>query len=174
MQGESLTGVQIPLPPLMTLQIRHTQKEFSAGGIVYKTENNKIFWLVTQHSLHKGWSFPKGLIGDKIDNESKEETAQREVEEEGGIKAKIVLKEPFSTNYFYTYQGQKIQKTVYFFLMEYQNGDIKNHDFEVSEARWLTTNEVRKILTFPADIQVFAKAVIALNKVRQVSVAQLG
>lgn len=153
----------------MVLQQRHSKKEYSSGGIVYRIVDNKIQWLVVQHSQHKGWIFPKGLIGDKTDGEKKEETALREVAEEGGIKAEIILDKPFVTNYFYTFGGQKIFKTVSYFLMEYQFGDVKNHDWEVSDAKWLTTKEMREILSFPADKQIFAKAVIALNKIRQKS-----
>ena len=142
----------------MTLQVRHSRNEFSAGGIVYKKNNNVIEWLVVQHSKHKGWIFPKGLIGDKLEGESKEETDLREVEEEGGIKAKIVLNKPYSTPYFYTIQGTKIFKTVYFFLMEYISGDIKNHDNEVSDIKWLPKDEVIKVLSFPADKKMFMKA----------------
>ncbi len=28
--------------------------EISSGGIVYKKENNHIYWLICQHSQHKG------------------------------------------------------------------------------------------------------------------------
>lgn len=142
----------------MTLQKRHQQLEFSAGGIVYKVDDNKPMWLVTQHSKHKGWSFPKGLIGDKVDGESQEETALREVEEEGGVKAKIVNRVPFVTKYCYYFQGQQINKTVYFYLMEYVSGDIQNHDWEVSEAKWLSEEEVLKQLTFKGDREMFGKA----------------
>ncbi|MCL5676112.1 MAG: NUDIX domain-containing protein [Patescibacteria group bacterium] len=151
----------------MVLQQRHSKKEFSSGGIVYRNVSGKTEWLVVQHSQHKGWIFPKGLIGDTKDGETAKETAVREVEEEGGINAKIVLDKPFVTNYFYTFNGQKIFKTVSFYLMEYLSGDTNDHDWEVLDAKWLSTGDVRKTLTFPADKQLFAKAVIALNKIRQ-------
>ena len=71
-------------------------KEFSAGGIVFKKRKAKsvkrkienILWLVCQHSQHKGWGFPKGLIGDTDQNEKKEVAALREVKEEGGVEVK--------------------------------------------------------------------------------------
>ena len=56
--------------------------EFSAGGIVHKKEAGSIYILLGQHSGHKGWVFPKGLIGDHKKGEGKEEAAIREVKEE--------------------------------------------------------------------------------------------
>lgn len=151
MRGESPTGVQILLPPLM-------KREFSAGGIVFKKNKNKVVWLVVQHSQHKGWVFPKGLIGDSKENESKEDTAVREVKEEGGIQAKLIKELPEPTKYWYVFKGEKILKTVYFYLMKYLSGNIKDHDFEVSDSKWLSAQEVRKILTFKNDKKAFEVA----------------
>src|SRR3989338_3274557 len=106
--------------------------EISAGGIVFKivklpTSNlQHVLWLITQHSQHKGWGFPKGLIGDKDKNEPIEQAALREVEEEGGIKAKIVLDKPVKVIYNYRLKDFLVDKTVYYFLMEYISGNPKN------------------------------------------------
>ena len=144
-----------------------TKKETSAGGIVFKRQNGKIFWLICQHSYHKGWVFPKGLIGDKKENEEAKEAALREVEEEGGVKAKIIDNNPVRVSYMYQWQdsphggkdGEKIlvKKTVYYFLMEYLSGDPKNHDWEVSDAKFVLEDEVKKTLTYKADKEAFEK-----------------
>ena len=136
--------------------------EFSAGGIVYKKEGNKLLILVSQHSQHHGWVFPKGLIGDKIKNEGKEETALREVEEETGVRGKIVkpLKE---VQYWYVFDKEKIKKTVYYFLMEYVSGDIKNHDFEMENVEWIEPEKVEDRLTYKSDKQVWEEAKKFLN-----------
>jgi len=133
------------------------KNEISAGGIVYKKEDRRILWLVTQHSQHKGWSFPKGLIGDTNKDEPKEEAALREVEEEGGVKAKIVNPEPVNVHYVYKFDDTLVDKTVYYFLMEYISGDPKNHDWEVSEAKFVVADEVKKTLTFKNDQEAFLK-----------------
>src|SRR3990167_5212985 len=118
------------------------KEEVSAGGIVYKKIDSKILWLITQHSQHKGWSFPKGLIGDENKGEPMEEAALREVQEEGGVKAKIVNKEPVKISYKYRFEDYLIDKNVYYFLMEYISGDPKDHDWEVAEARFLPQDEI--------------------------------
>src|SRR3989344_6824481 len=111
-----------------------TKVEKSAGGIVYRNVDGQTLWLITQHSKHKGWVFPKGHIGDKDSTESMENAALREVEEEGGIKARIVNDDYIETSYRYQINGSMIKKTVYYFLMEYISGDPKNHDWEMMDA----------------------------------------
>lgn len=133
------------------------KKETSAGGIVYKKENGKVVWLITQHSLHKGWGFPKGLVGDTVDDEAAEDAALREVEEEGGIKAKIANKEPVEVKYKYKFKEFLVDKNVFYFLMEYESGDPANHDWEVSEAKFVPEEEVKTTLTYKADQEAFEK-----------------
>jgi len=91
----------------------------------------------------------------------------REVEEEGGVKAKIIDDRPVKVSYVYQWQnsphggkdGEKIliKKTVYYFLMEYLSGDPKNHDWEVSDAKFVSEDEVKKTLTYKADKEAFEK-----------------
>jgi 8-oxo-dGTP pyrophosphatase MutT (NUDIX family) len=133
----------------------------SAGGIVFKkvkSEKLKVksyVWLICQHSQHHGWVFPKGLVGDEDAKESMKTAALREVEEEGGVKAKIINKKTVKTEYQYQFEGNLIKKTVYYFLMEYISGDPNNHDWEMSEAKFVLEKEVKKILTYPSDKQAF-------------------
>ena len=133
--------------------------EISAGGIVYKKEHEKRLWLVTQHSQHKGWGFPKGLVGDTIKNEPMDQAARREVQEEGGIKAQIVHNQPVTTHYSYRMQEYLVKKTVHYFLMKYVSGDPQDHDWEVSEAKFVSPGEALKILSFSQDKIHLKKAV---------------
>ena len=131
--------------------------EFSAGGVVYTKDNDGLKILVSQHSMHHGWVFPKGLIGDKKENESKEETALREVEEETGVKGEIQKAiDPIS--YWYVFEGQKIKKTVYYFIMKFIGGDITKHDHEMEAVEWLPENQVLERLTYKSDKEVYKKA----------------
>ena len=151
------------------------KQEISAGGLVFKKVTSyelrvTRLWLISQHSQHKGWVFPKGLVGDSDKNEKMETAALREVEEEGGVKAKIVNNQPIKVEYWYWLtasakpacrQGRasavKVKKTVYYFLMEYISGDPKNHDFEMLEAKFVTEDEVKKTLTYKSDKEAFEK-----------------
>ncbi len=139
--------------------------EFSAGGIVFRKDldKKKIDVLVAQHSQHHGWVFPKGLIGDKKEKETKEDAALREVEEETGIKGKII-EALLPITYWYNFEGEKIKKTVYYFLMEYISGNTKDHDFEMENVEWLPIEEIENKLTYKSDRQVWKKAKELLNK----------
>ena len=155
--------------------------EFSAGGVVYKHEEprngtrrtTKV--LVAQHSQHHGWVFPKGLIDKKelgirnpsarlrtsqesgIIKETKEEAALREVKEETGIVGKII-KPLTAVTYWYNFEGEKIKKTVYYFLMEYASGDTKHHDFEMENVEWLPMDNVENRLTYKSDKEMWKEA----------------
>ena len=149
--------------------------QFSAGGIVYKNQGKQTLILVSKHSGHKGWVFPKGLIGDKISGEKKEDTAVREVEEETGIKAEIEKELPPVT-YWFKFEGdpstgfhsddksseragqELIKKTVYYFIMKAVGGSIEKHDMEMEEVEWLPMSEVENRLTYPSDKSVWKVA----------------
>lgn len=138
--------------------------EFSAGGIVFQKKNNDIQILVGQHSGHHGWVFPKGLIGDHKEKETKEETALREVQEETGIVGKIL--QPLTpVTYFYVWEKEKKKKTVYYYLMEYVSGETKDHDWEMTQVEWLPVEEVDERLTYKTDKQVWQEAKKLLEKI---------
>jgi len=135
--------------------------QFSAGGLVYKKENEEIFILVSQHSQHHGWVFPKGLIGDHVEGEDKMETALREVKEETGAEGKITRAlNPIT--YWFVMDQEKVRKTVYYYIMEYVGGDITKHDHEMEKVEWLPVNKVGERLTYKSDKIVWneAKALI--------------
>lgn len=144
------------------------KREFSAGGIVLRLPfdklrvaqdkflKNRVEVLVTQHSQNHHWSFPKGLTGDHPE-QTLEESALREVREEGGIEAKIIGKVGYS-KYTYTLNGEKIFKIVTYFLMQYVSGDIKDHDWEVSDIGWFAPEDALKRLSFSQDKELLKRA----------------
>lgn len=138
--------------------------EFSAGGVVFKDINDNRLILVGQHSYHHGWVFPKGLIGDHVEEENKEDTALREVQEETGVLGKII-KPLAPVSYFYTWNEEKIQKTVYYYIMEFISEDAGKKDEEMEKVEWLPIDEVENRLTYESDKKVWreAKSVISAS-----------
>ncbi len=144
--------------PLSSAVIIKTMiREFSAGGIVF---NNQGQVLITQHSTNKHWGFTKGHIEK---GQTSKEAAVREVREEGGVEAQIIDKVG-ENKYVYTLEGEKRFKVVVMFLMKYLSGDINDHDWEVSEARWVTPEEALKTLSFSSDKTLLKKAVEMYGK----------
>lgn len=143
-------------------QNKQWKREISAGGVVFKQQNNQAFILLIKpsgktHNKDKAWTFPKGLI----DNQKPEDAAVREVKEEGGVEAKIIEKLG-SVKYTYKWEGENIFKIVTWFLMEYLSGDPANHDFEVAFAGWFELSEAEKMLSYKTDKEIFEKAKQAL------------
>ncbi len=126
----------------------------SAGGVVYKKEKNKIKWLIVKPAGRKEWRLPKGLIEK---NETSVKAAMREVEEEGGVKA-VIKEKVGEIKYFYTQDGQKVLKTVIFFLMEYIEGDTSNHDEEVEKVAFLPFDKAYNKLTYETEKEILAQA----------------
>ena len=141
------------------------KEEFSAGGVVYKKEDGKIFWLVCKHSGYHKWGMPKGLIEK---GESLEEAALREVKEESGVKVKIIEKIEDPEKYEYIINGVRVLKQVDYFLMEYVSGDISGHDWEMEEVEWLSYNKAYQQLAFEGAKKTLEKAKMML-RVREIS-----
>ena len=141
-----------------------TQRQFSAGGVVFKKIGDKVLWLVTRSTpsdLYPKafWRLPKGLI-DK--GEDIEKAALREVAEEGGVAAKITSKIGTSTYFLNLPQG-RVMKFVTFYLMQWLSDLPEGTDEETSEVKWLEFGEARKLLSFSHEKQVLDKAASTLK-----------
>ena len=129
--------------------------EVSAGGVVYKKTDEGIRVLISKHSGYHKWVLPKGRVER---GESLENTAIREVEEEVGVKAKIVAQIGTPESYIYTFNGERISKTVHYFLMEYISGSHDDHDFEMEEVEWVSIDEAIARMGFEGAKNILEKA----------------
>jgi 8-oxo-dGTP pyrophosphatase MutT (NUDIX family) len=129
----------------------------SAGGIVVRFEGGVPLLVVGRRKRERDgstWTLPKGT---PIAGETLEETALREVEEESGLKVKIVS--PLdSINYTFVQRGLKIRKTVHYFIMEPIGGDLAEHDHEFEEVRWIAFAEAPALLSFETERGLVALA----------------
>ncbi len=137
-----------------------TEKEVSAGGVVYRKVGDKIQFVLISPKEGR-WCLPKGQIGE---NESEEETALREVKEETGLKCKIIQKiETIEYWYFSKERGIRLHKFVHFFLMEYIEGSTENHDWEVIDAKWFDADEAIDKASFQSEKDVLKKGLEILR-----------
>lgn len=120
--------------------------EISAGGVVFRQTDKKIEILLLKDKNDQ-WSFPKGLIED---NEKKLFTAQREVAEEVGLDKIKLVAELSPIKYFYRWQGELVNKTVYFYLFETSDGDEVKPQLEegISAVGWFELEEAKRIIGY--------------------------
>lgn len=124
----------------------------SAGGVVVRFEAGRP-WLVAGLRRHDGdrrsgtWTLPKGTPDP---GETVEQTALREVEEETGLRVRIVAPLP-SIEYTFVQGGVRIDKTVHYFLMEPVEGDLSRHDREFERVRWVRFEDAPSLLTFETE-----------------------
>ncbi len=118
--------------------------EKSCGGIVYKSVNKEIKYLLLKSIGTDGyWGFPKGHIEYL---ETEEETALREIFEECGLKVKLV--EGFRTTDSYII-NDIAEKEVVLFLGEADNDSLtKIQAEEIEDYRWCNYEEAQSLLTF--------------------------
>lgn len=133
--------------------------EVSAGGVVYKKKGNQYLWLVIKPAGKEEWRLPKGHIEK---DEAEEDAALREVEEETGIRARIISRLG-EISYFYTLFGRHQFKRVTFFLMEVIEEGKLESDSEVEEILWLPFSEAYQRLTFKKEKEILARAAAQLQ-----------
>jgi 8-oxo-dGTP pyrophosphatase MutT (NUDIX family) len=129
----------------------------SAGGIVVRHESGRTSLVIGSRRRDRDgwtWTLPKGT---PMPGETREETALREVAEETGLEVRITG--PLdSIEYWFVQSGQRIHKTVHYFLMEPTGGDLAGHDHEFEQVRWVTFTEASTLLTFETERALVARA----------------
>jgi 8-oxo-dGTP pyrophosphatase MutT (NUDIX family) len=122
----------------------------SAGGIVFRVQDSIPQLVVGRRRREKEghtWTLPKGT---PIPGESLEETALREVREETGLTVRIVS--PLDAiRYTFVQRGQRIHKTVHYFMMEPTGGGLDRHDREFEEVRWIAFDDAPTLLSFETE-----------------------
>jgi 8-oxo-dGTP pyrophosphatase MutT (NUDIX family) len=118
----------------------------AAGGVVIRDGQVAL----VHRPRYDDWTLPKG----KLDRgESFEEAAVREVEEETGLRARLVRELPSTT---YRVGGR--QKVVRYWLMEVEgDGPFVPND-ETDELRWVSPDEARRLLSYEHDRELVAGA----------------
>ena len=132
--------------------------QVSAGGVVFRRDNERIDVVIVAVGGQNRWQLPKGLVEK---DETPEIAAVREAREEGGIDSEVV--EHIETvEYWYAGLdgGERVRfhKRVHFFLLRYLSGDTSNHDWEVSEARWVPIDDAKNQLAFDNERRVVERA----------------
>jgi len=131
------------------------RKEKSAGGIVIN--KNKQILVVNQQGT--SWSLPKGHIRN---NESKLETAEREIYEESGLTDLKLIEElgeyqRYKINNNGIGEDKTILKIIYMFLFSSDKKFLKPIDHKITEAKWASKEEAVDLLTHYKEKEFFLK-----------------
>ncbi|MBM4141498.1 MAG: NUDIX hydrolase [Nitrospira sp.] len=130
--------------------------QVSSGGVIFRKNNDMVEIALVSVKSGKVWCLPKGIV-DK--GESPEKTAVREVSEETGLRGRIIEKLGEIKYWYYIREGNmKCRKTVHFFLMEYEGGDVADHDWEVDSASWFQIDEALKKVNYKSEKELLEKA----------------
>ena len=132
--------------------------EYSCGALVYHYINDEIHYLIIKQK-NGNYGFPKGHMEE---NETKVETAKREVLEETGVEIDI-FDNHFSVIAYEPVMG--VLKEVTIFLAKALTNEIKIQEEELFEASWLPFDDARKIITYQKDKNILE---ILSNKILRV------
>ncbi|HKZ56312.1 MAG TPA: NUDIX hydrolase [Thermodesulfovibrionales bacterium] len=131
-------------------------RQVSSGGVIFRENDDSVEIALVAVKDGKVWCLPKGIINK---GEEPDETAIREVSEETGLKGRIIEKLG-EINYWYYLKEEeaKCRKTVHFYLLEYEGGDISKHDWEVDKAVWFQIDDALKIASHKNERDIIEKA----------------
>src|SRR6266536_6104672 len=157
-----------------------TIRVYSAGGVVFRlvpldlSEKKSMtdLWgaeaseempveVVLVGRSHPGiWALPKGTPKS---GETIEQVAVREVEEETGLKVRLIA---YIGNISYSFVRDQIryQKQVRHFLMEAVGGDTALHDQEYDLVEWFPISEACRRLTYQNEVNILYQAEDVLQR----------
>ena len=130
-------------------------EETSAGGLVVDRSDGRALVALIGRLDRRGrllWSLPKGHLEA---GESTEDAAVREVEEETGIRGRVVASLG-TIDYWFVAEDRRIHKTVHHYLLEAAGGQLSDRDLEVDEVAWVPLDELRDRLAYAGERRLAA------------------
>lgn len=151
-----------------------TRRAYSAGGVVFRLvpndsgekEGTTELWsagkyehapveIVLVGRSHPGiWALPKGTPKT---GETFEQVAVREVQEETGLKVRLITYIG-SISYFFIRDKVRFQKQVRHYLFEAVGGDTTLHDAEYDRVEWFSFPEAYRRLTYQNEVNILSQA----------------
>jgi 8-oxo-dGTP pyrophosphatase MutT (NUDIX family) len=132
-----------------------TQRETSAGGVVFRREGGITRFLLIRDS-YRNWGFPKGHLEP---GEPPAEAARREVTEETALDD-LVLHGPIKViDWYFRFHGKTIHKYCHFFLFESKRGDpVPQVEEGITECAWHPLEEALRTISYDNARDVLRRA----------------
>ena len=139
----------------MTSSVR-VEELVSAGGVVFRNNGNgPEVVLCGKWMPRRLWALPKGTPERE---ETREQTALREVNEETGLEVRTQCFIDSIQYWFVRPQdGVRCHKTVLYYLMDSVGGDTSLHDNEFDEVRWFSVDDALKTMSYGNEAEVVKK-----------------
>ncbi len=133
----------------------------SAGGVVYKVVQGRVFFALVGRRRRNYWCLPKGRTEK---GETEIQAAKREVFEEAGLTDVEVGEKIGTISYeFRTKDSEDVhRKYVHFYLMKAKN-DSLNVGTEFDRAMWFTPADALNMVTHSKEKEIVIKAAKMLN-----------
>lgn len=172
---DQLTAPGVPRPPRKRPTARGwgrlrlpVEEETSAGGLCLRVEGGVPYVAIIARRSRGGkleWCLPKGHLES---GESAVQAAEREIEEESGVRG-VPIQRLCTIDYWFSSSRARIHKTVHHYLFEYTGGEItveNDPDQEAEVAAWVPLREAEKKLAYPNERRVVQVALELLYQGR--------
>ena len=139
---------------------RGTELWTSAGGVVLRRRGNGALDVaLVGRGRPVRWALPKGT---RRPDEPIELTAVREVQEETGLRVRVLA--PLDRiEYVFQLAGTRYEKTVHFYLMEAVGGNMGDHDGEYQFVSWFPVHQALRRIIYPNESRLVERALAILS-----------
>ena len=126
---------------------RANQVAHSAGGVIFRLAEGRIWVALIATGGLTRWGLPKGHV---FDGEAPPDAARREIQEETGLRGEVL--QPLATiEYWFRAGNTRVHKFVDLFLLRYLDGDVVPQEAEVDDARWFALEDAVAVASFPRE-----------------------
>jgi 8-oxo-dGTP pyrophosphatase MutT (NUDIX family) len=153
-------SARFPQRPRRTGRPLPAVEETSAGGLVVDRAAPPARAAIIARLNRAGrveWCLPNGHLEQ---GETPEQAAVREIEEETGIRGRVV-RSLGTIEYRFSAEGRRVHKLVHHYLLEALGGTLSiegDPDQEAIDVAWVPLQELGVLLTFPNERRIAREA----------------